>query len=306
MKRVLFVSLLLVLVLALAGCATGAATEEPAAEEPAVEEPADEEPAEASTGDRLILSTTTSTADSGLLDYILPDFEERSGLEVDVIAVGTGQALQMGEAGDADVVLVHARALEDAFVANGHGTERYDVMYNDYIIIGPSADPAGIGGMDKAAEAFSMIAEAEAPFISRGDDSGTHVKEQAVWEAAGIEPSGGWYQSAGQGMGAVITIAGEQGAYTLSDRATFVAFQAESPDTDLEILVEGDPILFNPYGVIPVDPETHPGVNYEGAQQFADWITSLEAQELIASFEVNGEQLFTPDSEQWRAENGGS
>lgn len=160
--------------------------------------------------------------------------------------------------------------------------------------------------MDNAAEAFAMIAEAEAPFISRGDDSGTHVKEQAVWEEVGNEPSGGWYQSAGQGMGAVITIAAEQQGYTLSDRATFVAFQAENADTDLQILVEGDPILFNPYGVIPVNPETHPGVNYEAAEQFADWITSLEAQEMIASFEVNGQQLFTPDSEQWRAENGGS
>jgi len=239
-----------------------------------------------------------------LLDYILPDFEEKTGIEVDVIAVGTGQALEMGRAGDADVVLVHSRAAEDQFVAEGHGTERYDVMYNDFIIIGPPSDPAGISGMESAAEAFARIAETESIFVSRGDESGTHNKELAIWKEAGIEPSGDWYQSAGQGMGAVITIANEQQGYTLSDRATFVAFDAEG--LELVILVEGDPILFNPYGVIPVNPETHPGVNYEAAQQFAEWITSLETQELIASFEVNGMQLFIPDSEAWRAANSDS
>lgn len=290
--------LMLVVLLLLAACATPSnSTTQPAAEEPASEAPA----AEASDPGRLILSTTTSTADSGLLDYILPDFEEKTGIEVDVIAVGTGQALEMGRAGDADVVLVHSRAAEDQFVAEGHGTERYDVMYNDFIIIGPPSDPAGISGMESAAEAFARIAETESIFVSRGDESGTHNKELAIWKEAGIEPSGDWYQSAGQGMGAVITIANEQQGYTLSDRATFVAFDAEG--LELVILVEGDPILFNPYGVIPVNPETHPGVNYEAAQQFAEWITSLETQELIASFEVNGNQLFIPDSEAWRAAN---
>lgn len=301
MKRSVTLLLLAVLALLFVACAApNNSTATPAAEEPAAEEPA----GEAGDPGRLILSTTTSTADSGLLDYILPDFEEQTGIEVDVIAVGTGQALEMGRAGDADVVLVHARELEDAFVAEGHGTERYDVMYNDFVVIGPSADPAGIGGMESAAEAFTTIAEAEAPFISRGDESGTHTKELSVWEAAGLEPSGDWYQSAGQGMGAVITLAEEQEGYTLADRATYLARVAEG--SQLEVLVEGDPVLFNPYGVIPVDPETHPGVNYEAAQQFADWLTSLETQELIASFEVNGNQLFIPDSEAWRAENGES
>ncbi|NLH09509.1 MAG: extracellular solute-binding protein [Chloroflexi bacterium] len=299
MKR--SVPFLMLVVLLLAACATPSnSTTQPAAEEPASEAPA----AEASDPGRLILSTTTSTADSGLLDYILPDFEEKTGIEVDVIAVGTGQALEMGRAGDADVVLVHSRAAEDQFVAEGHGTERYDVMYNDFIIIGPPSDPAGISGMESAAEAFARIAETESIFVSRGDESGTHNKELAIWKEAGIEPSGDWYQSAGQGMGAVITIANEQQGYTLSDRATFVAFDAEG--LELVILVEGDPILFNPYGVIPVNPETHPGVNYEAAQQFAEWITSLETQELIASFEVNGMQLFIPDSEAWRAANSDS
>lgn len=247
---------------------------------------------------RLILATTTSTEDSGLLDYILPVFEEEYGVTVDVVAVGTGQALELGANGDADVVLVHARAREDAFVEEGNGTERYDVMYNDFIIVGPADDPAGIAGMESATEAFAAIAEGEAIFISRGDDSGTYSKELSIWEAAGIEPEGDWYISAGQGMGAVLGMADEFQGYTLADRATYVARLAEG--LALEILVEGDPILFNPYGVIPVNPEKHPGVNDEMAQVFVEWLTSLETQELIASYEVNGEQLFVPDSEAWR------
>ncbi len=247
---------------------------------------------------RLILATTTSTEDSGLLDYILPVFEEEYGVTVDVVAVGTGQALELGANGDADVVLVHARAREDAFVEEGSGTARYDVMYNDFIIVGPADDPAGIAGMESATEAFAAIAESGAMFISRGDDSGTHSKELSIWEAAGIEPEDDWYISAGQGMGAVLGMAEEFQGYTLADRATYVARLAEG--LSLEILVEGDPILFNPYGVIPVNPEKHPDVNYEMAQAFADWITSLETQELIASYEVNGQQLFVPDSEAWR------
>lgn len=262
--------------------------------------PAEEVTTPASDAPRhLTLATTTSTDDSGLLDYLLPDFEQQYGVTVDVVAVGTGQALALGASGDADVVLVHARAREDAFVAEGHGTARYDVMYNDFVIVGPADDPAGIGGMTDAAAAFRQIAEAEATFISRGDDSGTHTKERAIWEAAGIEPAGDWYISAGQGMGAVLTMADEQQGYTLSDRATYLARQQEG--LSLEILVEGDPILFNPYGVIPVNPETHPGVNAELAQTFVDWLTSLETQTQIAEFEVNGQQLFTPDSEAWRA-----
>jgi tungstate transport system substrate-binding protein len=247
---------------------------------------------------RLILATTTSTYDSGLLDYILPDFEATYHAEVDVISVGTGQALALGESGDADVLLVHARAREDAFVEAGHGLIRYDVMYNDFVILGPSDDPAGIKGMTSAADAFAQIADAEADFVSRGDDSGTHTKERAIWAAAGIEPSGNWYISAGQGMGAVLTMSDELLAYTLGDRATYLARKAEG--LALEVLVEGDPILFNPYGVIPVNPAEHPNVNAELAQAFAHWITSLPTQDLIASYERDGSQLFTPDSVPYR------
>jgi tungstate transport system substrate-binding protein len=244
---------------------------------------------------RLILATTTSTNDSGLLEVILPDFEEKFGATVDVVAVGTGQAMELGRNGDADVLLVHARALEDAFVAEGFGTQRYDVMYNDFVIVGSAEDPAQIKGVATAAEAFTLIAESESPFVSRGDDSGTHVKEQAIWEAAAMTPEGDWYTSAGQGMGAVLTMSDELGAYTLTDRATYLAQQAEG--LTLEILVEGDAELFNPYGVIPVNPEKFPTVNAALAQRFADWITSAETQTMIADFKINEQQLFFPNAE---------
>ncbi len=247
---------------------------------------------------RLILATTTSTYDSGLLDYILPDFEATYNAEVDVISVGTGQALALGESGDADVLLVHARAREDAFVGAGHGLIRYDVMYNDFVIVGPSDDPAGVSGMESATEALAMIAGAEVVFVSRGDDSGTHTKELSLWAAAEIDPEGNWYISAGQGMGAVITMAEELGAYTLSDRATYAARKAVG--LGLEVLVAGDPLLFNPYGVIPVNPDTHPQVNAELAQAFAHWIISLPTQDLIAGYERDGSPLFTPDSVPYR------
>lgn len=249
---------------------------------------------------KLILATTTSTQDSGLLDVILPDFEAQANADVDVVAVGTGQALQLGTDCNADVVLVHARAREDEFMANGDGARRDDVMFNDFIILGPPSDPAGIKGMTDGAAALAMIAEAQAPFISRGDDSGTHTKEKAVWKAAGIEPVGDWYISAGQGMGAVLTMANEQQAYTLSDRATYLARTLEG--TELEIAVEGDPVLFNPYGVIVVNPEKCTNVNADLANQFADWIVSVPTQELIAAFGQAefGQSLFTPDSEAWR------
>jgi tungstate transport system substrate-binding protein len=242
----------------------------------------------------LTLATTTSTYDSGLLDFILPDFEEEFGVTVDVISVGTGAALELGENGDADVVLVHARAREDAFVEAGHATARYDVMYNDFVIVGPPEDPAGIASTNSATEAFATIATSEATFISRGDDSGTHSKELGIWEAAGITPDGDWYQEAGQGMGAVLVIADEQGGYALSDRATYLTRQDEG--NELIVLVESDEILFNPYGVMPVDPTKNDGINGELAQQFVDWLISVETQEMIASFEVNGSQLFTPNS----------
>ncbi len=248
---------------------------------------------------QLTLATTTSTDDSGLLAYILPDFEEKYNAEVDVVAVGTGQALQLGANGDADVLLVHARAREEAFVADGDGTARYDVMYNDFVILGPADDPAGIQGLDDAAAAFATLADAEATFVSRGDDSGTHTKEKGIWALAELDPAGDWYVSAGQGMGAVLTMADEMQAYTMSDRATFIARQAEG--LTLEVLVEGDTILFNPYGVIPVNPEKHAGVNAELAQDFVAWLVSVETQELIASFEVSDQQLFIPDSGAWHA-----
>ena len=244
----------------------------------------------------IILATTTSTQDSGLLDAILPDFTAATGIGVDVIAVGTGQAMEIGARGDADVLLVHARAREDEFVTNGDAPARYDVMYNDFVIVGPPSDPAGIKGLASAADAFAAIAAKQAPFISRGDDSGTHTKEKAVWKAAKIEPAGDWYQSAGQGMGAVLTMANEQQAYTLSDRATYLARKAKG--MDLVIMVEGDKVLFNPYGVLPVSKEKHPAVDFDGAMAFVKWITSPATQKLIGDFGVKefGQSLFIPDA----------
>ncbi|MEZ4869887.1 MAG: substrate-binding domain-containing protein [Caldilineaceae bacterium] len=249
----------------------------------------------------LILATTTSTQDSGLLDVILPEFTAETGVTVDVVAVGTGQALKLGEDGNADVLLVHARAREDAFMAAGDGVRREDVMYNDFVLVGPAADPAGVKESASATEAFGKIAAAGAPFVSRGDDSGTHTKEKEVWQAAGIEPSGDWYISAGQGMGAVLTMANEQLAYTLSDRATYLARTLEG--TDLVILFEGDPILFNPYGVIAVNPNKGPQIQVDLANQFIDWLISIPTQEKIAAFGKDefGQSLFTPDSAAWRA-----
>jgi tungstate transport system substrate-binding protein len=251
---------------------------------------------------KLILATTTSTADSGLLDYILPDFQEQQNIQVDVVAVGTGQALQLGEDGNADVLLVHARAREDEFMAAGHGVRREDVMYNDFVIIGPEDDPAGIDGMTSAAKAFDQIAQSQATFVSRGDDSGTHTKEKAIWETTSIEPTGDWYVSAGQGMGAILTMADEMQTYTLSDRATYLARTLEG--IDLVILVEGDPILFNPYGVIAVNPEKGQHIQAEATNKFIDWLISVDTQEKISKYGVDkfGSPLFTPDSEAWREE----
>ena len=243
----------------------------------------------------IILATTTSTYDSGLLDELLPVFEEEFGYKVKPIAVGTGEAIAMGERGEADVILVHSRKSEDAFVADGFGTERYDVMHNDFVIIGPEEDMAGIKGSG-AAEAYAAIAGAEAVFVSRGDNSGTNKKEISIWEEAGIIPEGGWYLETGQGMGATLRIADEKNAYTMTDRGTYLSQQE---NLILVILVEGDPSLFNPYGIIPVNPEKHPdlGINYQGAMDLVDFITGQEGQDIIREFGKDkfGQPLFYPD-----------
>lgn len=239
------------------------------------------------------LATTTSTENSGLLDALLPVFKEKHAIEVQVIAVGTGKAIKHGENGDVDVILVHARSAEDKFVADGYGVNRRDVMHNDFVILGPADDPAGVRGMEDAAAALTRLAESKASFVSRGDDSGTHKKEHSLWHGAGIEPSGSWYLSAGQGMGACLTMANEKRAYVLSDRGTYLAYGEK---INLEVLVEGDPRLFNPYGVIAVNPDKHPHVKYEDAMTFINWLTSPEAQNMIAGYQRGGEQLFYPDA----------
>jgi tungstate transport system substrate-binding protein len=308
-SRRIFALLMLLALLSslLVGCGDeekATATAQAAHVEPtAVPSEAPQAPAESQ---NLILATTTSTENSGLLAYLLPDFEQEYNVSVDVIAVGTGQAMTLGEDGNADVLMVHARAREDAFMDAGHGVRREDLMYNDFVIVGPPSDPAGIQGMKKASRAFEEIAKAEAAFVSRGDDSGTHTKEKEIWAAAAIEPSGDWYISAGQGMGAVLTMAEEQQAYTLSDRATYLARTLEG--TDLVILVEGDPILFNPYGVIAVNPSKGAHIKNDLANTFIDWLISLPTQEKIAQFGVAefGAPLFTPDSALWRETRAGT
>jgi tungstate transport system substrate-binding protein len=237
------------------------------------------------------LATTTSTENSGLLKVILPVFEAKYGGKVRVVSVGTGAALKLGENGDADVVLVHARSLEDKFMAAGFGSVRKDVMYNDFIIVGPKSDPAGVRGMKDVIAAMKKINASGAKFISRGDESGTHAMEKDYWKSAGVDPKGAWYVSAGQGMGQVLTMAGQLEGYTLTDRATYAAYKDK---TGLETLVEGDPKMFNPYGVIAVNPQKHPGINNQGAMAFVNWITSPEGQKVVADFKINGVQMFFP------------
>lgn len=241
------------------------------------------------------MSTTTSTENSGLLKWLLPAFETRTGAKVNVIAVGTGKALELGKNGDVDVCLVHARKLEDQFVADGWGIDRRDVMYNDFIVAGPTADPAHVKGMKDVIAAFKQIAASNARFISRGDNSGTDVMEKNYWKDAGTKPAGSNYVSAGLGMGEVLNMAAEMKAYTLTDRATYGAYKAK---TGLAILVEGDKRMYNPYGIIAVNPDKHKGVNYKGAKLLIDWITSPEGQARIASFKPDGEQLFFPSAHQ--------
>ncbi len=239
----------------------------------------------------LRMATTTSTQNSGLLDILLPAFQKQTGIEVHVIAVGTGKALKMGRDGDVDVVMVHAVAAEEKFVADGFGTDRVQFMYNDFVIIGPKSDPAGIKGIESVTEAMSKIQGSQSKFISRGDDSGTHKKEQSLWKAANIQPHGSWYIEAGQGMGKVLQMANELDAYTLTDRGTWLAYKGK---VDMALLSEGDNKLSNPYGIIAVNPAKHPDTNYADAKKLIDWVSSQAGQELIRDYRLHGEPLFIP------------
>lgn len=243
----------------------------------------------------MILASTTSTEQSGLLDWLLPQFARATGIIVRVVAVGTGQALQLAERGDADAVLVHDRAGEDRLVADGWGVDRRDVMYNDFVIVGPRADPAGVRGARDVPAALARIAAAGAPFASRGDDSGTHRRELHLWREAGLDPAaaGPWYRALGQGMGPTLNTAAAMGAYALTDRATWAGFRNRQ---DLEVLVEGDLRLLNRYGSILVSPERHPHVRAEHARTWQDWLTGPAGQDAIAAFRIDGEQVFFPDA----------
>lgn len=244
----------------------------------------------------ILVQSTTSTANSGLYDHLLPLFTEATGVEVRVVAVGTGQAIENARNCDGDVLLVHDTASEERFVAEGHGTERRDVMSNDFVVVGPAADPAGVTGAGSAAEALARIARARAPFASRGDDSGTHRAELRLWEAAGVDAaaaSGTWYRETGSGMGATLNAAVGMDAYALTDRATWAAFGNPG---DHAVLLEGGPGLLNQYGVVPVSPEACPSVEGEGARVFADWLVSEKGQAAIAAFTVDGEQVFFPNA----------
>ncbi|HUE45033.1 MAG TPA: substrate-binding domain-containing protein [Aestuariivirgaceae bacterium] len=241
----------------------------------------------------ITVASTTSTEQSGLFGHILPVFEEETGIGVRVIAQGTGQALETGRRGDADVVFVHARAAEEEFVAQGYGVGRVDVMYNDFVIVGPADDPAGIAGGNDAVAAFTAIAGSDSIFASRGDESGTHKAELALWDEAGIAPSGDWYRELGSGMGATLNTAAQMPAYTLTDRATWISFENRGP---LEIVVENDDRLFNQYGVMLVDSRRHAHVKAEAGQAFIDWLVSEEGQQSIASYQLDGQQLFFPNA----------
>jgi len=268
----------------------------------------------------LKMSTTTSTQASGLLDVLLPELEKDTGIKVKVIAKGTGAAIRDGKDGNVDVIFVHAKAREEKFVVDGFGTKRYAVMHNDFVIIGPAKDPAGIKGMKDAVGALKKIAAGNSKFISRGDDSGTHTKEQALWQMTGLKLKedttqivkkgkkrnirifypqglGKWYLSVGQGMGKTITFAEEKQGYTLADRGTFIKYKyGRKQGLDLEVLCEGDPALNNPYGVIPINPAKFSHVNYKLAKEFASWLVSIRGQSVIANYRLIGKQLFYPDA----------
>jgi tungstate transport system substrate-binding protein len=244
----------------------------------------------------IVVASTTSTQDSGLFGYLLPIFKAKTGIDVKVVAQGTGQALDTARRGDADVVFVHAKAQEEKFVAEGYGVKRFDVMYNDFVLIGPKSDPAGIKGKD-IESALKTIRDKSAPFVSRGDRSGTHTAELALWKQAGIDiatAKGGWYREIGQGMGAALNTANALNAYVLSDRGTWISFENRG---DLEIVVEGDKRLFNQYGVMLVNPEKYPSVKKELGQTFVDWLISPEGQAVIAGYKIGGQQLFFPDAD---------
>lgn len=246
--------------------------------------------------DTVLVQSTTSTANSGLYDYLLPYFEKQTGIKVNVVAVGTGQAIRNAQNCDADVLLVHAKSAEEAFVANGFGVERFDLMYNDFVIVGPQNDPAQVRSSNKASEALNKIASSQALFASRGDDSGTHKKELMLWQSIGVNTentNNNWYRSTGSGMGATINTAVGLAAYTLTDRATWISFGNKG---DFEILLEGDSDLFNQYGIVLVNKKICPSVNSEAGQKLIDWLLSETAQEKIADFSIAGQQLFYPNA----------
>ena len=249
----------------------------------------------------IVVASTTSTQDSGLFDHILPLFEGKTGIDVKVVAQGTGQALDTGRRGDADVVFVHAKAQEEKFIEEGFGVKRFDVMYNDFVLVGPKSDPAGVSGTQDIAAAFVAIQEKDAPFVSRGDKSGTHSAELRLWKDAGVDiatAKGDWYKEIGQGMGAALNTAAAMNAYVLSDRATWLSFENRG---ELDIAVEGDKRLFNQYGVMLVNPEKHPSVKAEAGQQFIDWLVSPEGQKAIGEYKIGGKQLFFPNAAQDRS-----
>ena len=253
----------------------------------------------------IIVQSTTSTQNSGLYEAILPEFTEATGIDVRVVAVGTGQAIRNAMNCDGDVLLVHSKPAEERFVEEGYGVRRYDLMYNDFVMVGPASDPAGIAGMEDAEAALKKIAEAQAPFASRGDESGTHKKEQSLWADAGVDveaASGTWYRETGSGMGPTINIAVGMDAYTLTDRATWIAHENKG---GFEILVEGDEELFNQYGVIQVNPAKCPNVKTDLAQEFIEWLLSVEGQKAIADYRVNGQQLFFPNADMGQVKRAG-
>lgn len=244
----------------------------------------------------IIVQSTTSTQNSGLLDYLTPQFKDASGIDVRVVAVGTGQAIRNAMNGDGDVLLVHAKAAEEKFVTEGHGVKRHDLMYNDFVIVGPSKDPAGIAGMKDVIAALKRVAETAATFASRGDDSGTHKKEISLWRTASLDPakdSGGWYRETGSGMGTTLNTAIGMSAYTMTDRATWISFRNKA---DFKVVVEGDARLFNQYGVILVNPKHHPGIRAKAGQRFIDWLLSTTGQNAIRDYKVDGKQLFFPNA----------